>query len=353
MSELVRPVEAIRAHLARWKTPYPDLAVFATAEPELIAERVDAFCREHLGSGVAGYVFCTASQGVTHGVVLENGERVVVKAHQPPELNPERHSDAQALGSVHRALEHLHQHGFPCPRPLLGPTPLGHGLCTVQELLLEGDRGDGFRPAHRRAIAASLVEQVELLAPLKDELPGLLFFFQPSERLYPTPHSQLFDFEATSGGAEWIDAIAGHARAASVHTGTPVLAHADWRIEHLRFENDRISASYDWESLSPMLETQLVGLTASAYTTDWSSYAPGRVPTLDAIPAFVADYERARGKPFSGDERVSILGMCVYAIAYGSRCQHSLAPRTRERDWPEDSWPGLLRQSAAELLPDT
>ena len=227
------------------------------------------------------------------------------------------------------------------------------GGATVQELLRTGDRGDGFRPAHRRAIAASLVELVELLAPLKDELPGLLFFFQPSDRLYPTPHSQLFDFEATSNGAEWIDAIAGRARSASVHAGPSVLAHADWRIEHLRFENDRISASYDWESLSPMPETQLVGLTASAYTTDWSSYAPGRVPTLDAIPAFVADYERARGKPFSGDERVSILGMCVYAIAYGSRCQHSLAPRTRERDWPEDSWPGLLRRSAAELLPDT
>ena len=348
--ELLAPVEAIRAHLARWETPHPDLAVFATAEPELIAERVDAFCRAHLGVGVAGYVFCTASQGVTHGVELENGERVVVKAHQPPELNPERHSDARALRSVHRALEHLHHYGFPCPRPLLGPMPLGRGLATVQELLHTGDRGDGFRPAHRRAIAASLVELVELLAPLRDELPGLRFFFQPSDRLYPTPHSRLFDFEATSGGAGWIDAIAGRARAASVHAGPPVLAHADWRIEHLRFENDRVSASYDWESLSPMPETQLVGLTASAYTTDWSSYAPGRVPTTDAIPAFIADYEDARAEPFSRTEHAGILAMCVYATAYGARCQHALAPETRERDWPEDSWPGLLRASAAAFL---
>ena len=352
MPELVDPVEAIRAHLERWKAPYPDLAVFETAEPEAIAQRVDAFCREHLGAGVVGYEFCTASQGVTHGVVLEGGERVVVKAHQPPELNPERYSDARALDSVHRALEHLHSHGFPCPRPLLGPKPLGRGLATVQELLDAGERGNGFRPEHRRAIVESLVELLRLLAPLKHELPGLLFFFQPGARLYPTPHSQLFDFEATAPGAEWIDAIARRARAASVHAGPPVLAHADWRIEHLRFADGRVSASYDWDSLSPMPETQLVGLTASAYTTDWSSYAPGRVPTVEAIPPFIADYERARGKPFSGEEHASILGMCVYAIAYGSRCQHSLAPRTHEGDWPEDSWPGLLRRSAAELLPE-
>jgi hypothetical protein len=350
MPELVAPVEAIRAHLANWDTPYPDLAVFGTAEPELIAERVDTFCRDHLGASVAGYVFCTASQGVTHGVVLENGERVVVKVHQPPELNPERHSDVRALDSVHRALEHLHRHGFPCPRPLLRPTPLGRGLATVQELVQTGERGDGFRPAHRRALAASLVELVELLAPLTGKLPGLLFFLQPSDRLYPTPHSRLFDFEATSGGAEWIDALAERARDASLHSGPAVIGHADWRLEHVRFENDRVSASYDWESISPMSETQLVGLTASHHTTDWSSYAPGRVPTVDAVRAFIADYEDARGRPFSKSEHASMRAMSVYASAYGSRCQHALAPDTRPEDWPENSWPGLLRASAEAFL---
>jgi len=350
LARLLEPTEAIRAHLARWETPYPDLAVFGSADPDRIAEQVDSFCTVNLGSRIAGYVFCTASQGVTHGIELTNGERVLLKIHQPQELNPERHSGRAALISVHRALEHLHRQGFPCPRPLLGPTPLGLGLATVQTLLETGERGDGFRPACRRAIVSGLIEGIEGLAPIRNELTGLQFFFQPADRLYPTPHSQLFDFAATASTAGWIDAIAQRARAASVHTGEAVVGHADWRIEHLRFENDRVSASYDWESISPMAETQLVGLTASHFTTDWTSYAPGRVPTVEAVEAFVADYESLRGMSFSRAEHTAIRAMATYATAYGSRCQHALAPETREGEWPEDSWPGLLRALAGTFL---
>ena len=350
MAPLLPPVDAIRAHLSRWETPFPDLAVFGSADPEVIADHVDRFCREHLGSGVAGYVFCTASQGVTHGVELENGERVLLKCHQPPDLNPERHSDAEALTSVHRAMVHLHANGFPCPRPLLGPKPLARGLATAQGLLEVGERGNGFDPVHRRAIAASLIELIGLLTPLRSQLTGLVCFFRPSDRLYPTPHSQLFDFESTSPSAAWIDEIALRARAASIHEGPEVIGHADWRVEHLRFHGAGIAASYDWESLSPMPETQLVGLTASAYTTDWSSFAGGRVPDVEAVEAFISDYETLRPTRFTSAEHRAIRAMAVYAAAYGSRCQHSLAPETRPDEWPPNSWPGLLREADRALL---
>ena len=35
----------------------------------------------------------------------------------------------------------------------------------------------------------------------------------------------------------------------------------------------------------------------------------------------------------------------------GHSCQHSLAPETSPEQWPEDSWPGLLREAADALLP--
>ena len=129
-----------------------------------------------------------------------------------------------------------------------------------------------------------------------------------------------------------------------------MIGHADWRIEHLRFSDGRISASYDWDSILPLPESQLVGITASSYTTDWSSYAPGRVPTVPAVRSFVASYETARGASFPPDARSAVFAMAVYAAAYGARCQHALSPALGRDDWAEDSWPGLLRAAADPLL---
>jgi len=70
----------------------------------------------------------------------------------------------------------------------------------------------------------------------------------------------LFDFEKTAGGAEWIDAFARRARQAEAHDGLPSLGHADWRVEHLRFDKPKIVATYDWDSLALRTETELVGL---------------------------------------------------------------------------------------------
>jgi hypothetical protein len=74
-----------------------------------------------------------------------------------------------------------------------------------------------------------------------------------------------------------------------------VIGHADWRVEHLRFSGARISASYDWDSILPLHETEFVGITAPSYTTDWTGYAPGRVPTVEAVRDFVRNYETAPG----------------------------------------------------------
>ncbi len=346
VTELLDPIEAIRAHLAKWATPYVDIDTFGTAEPREIAALVDGFCLQHLSSRVEGYLFCQASQGATHGLELTDGRRVVLKVHQPTRINPDREHGPVALQSIHRVLTHLHERGYPCPEPLVEAAPLGVGMATVQSYLDEGERGDGFDPQIRRAIARGLFELLELLAPLGD-LPGLRSFFRPADRLYPTPHSKLFDFDATASGAEWIDALANQAKAQSFDPGPQRLAHGDWRCEHLRFLGGRITATYDWEALMPMSETEVVGVTAASHTTDWSSYGGGLVPDVLAVRTFLADYEDARGRNFTELQRQSVLGTAVYTAAYGARCQHSLEPD--RRDWPSGSWPGLLR-TCGELL---
>lgn len=62
MPALLDPIETTRAHLASWDTPFVDLDTFGTADPEAIVSLVDAFCREHLASGIAGHLFRTESQ---------------------------------------------------------------------------------------------------------------------------------------------------------------------------------------------------------------------------------------------------------------------------------------------------
>jgi hypothetical protein len=198
-----------------------------------------------------------------------------------------------------------------------------------------------------KTIAYGLAELIELLRSFTGEV-SCLQHFQRSESLYPQPHSKLFDFEKTAKGAEWIDSFAARARQAEAHEGNPVLGHADWRVEHLRFQDGRIVASYDWDSLAFSPETELVGISAHSFTADWALEAVRRIPTADDIHAYVADYEHARGQSFSNRERRSLFATGVYLVAYSARCTHSLQPD--KRDWEEDTWPYLLRTEGEALL---
>jgi hypothetical protein len=116
----------------------------------------------------------------------------------------------------------------------------------------------------------------------------------------------------------------------------------------LRFQAGKIVATYDWDSLAFCPETELVGISAHGFTADWTLEGVRRIPTADDIRAYVADYEAARGQPFSKSERRSLFAMCVYCIAYGARCAHSLEPD--KIDWEENTWPYLLKTEGEALL---
>jgi hypothetical protein len=342
-------VETIRNEIQTWDSPFVELDCFATDSAEQIAEFVTEFCRAHLGSSIRGYFFYRASIGSTHGVRLEDGREVVIKVRPPPETNPHLSFDRESLGTISAVMSWLANRSYTCPKLLLGPTPLARGLATVEEFLDRGQRGNGFEPECRKIIATGLAELIELLRCFEGDV-SCLKHFQLGDSLYPQPHSKLFDFEKTAAGAEWIDSFAHRARQAEAHQGKPVLGHADWRVEHLRFEDAKIVATYDWDSLAFRPETELVGLSAHGFTADWSVEGVRRIPTADDIRAFVADYETARARPFSKRERQSLFAHCVYCIAYGARCTHSLEPN--KRDWEEDTWPYLLRTEGDALLHD-
>lgn len=101
-----------------------------------------------------------------------------------------------------------------------------------------------------------------------------------------------------------------------------------------------------WTSFLP--ETKLVGMSAHGFTADWSLPNVRRIPSGADLRAYIDDYEHARVHPFSARERQSVFATCVYWIAYGARCQHSLEPDKTE--WEENTFPFLLLTEGEALL---
>jgi len=73
-----------------------------------------------------------------------------------------------------------------------------------------------------------------------------------------------------------------------------------------------------------------MGTVTHGFCADWSCTDHRQAPTLDEARAFVRDYEEARGKMFSTDER-HLCGACfAYACAYTARCGHASGKDERE-----------------------
>jgi hypothetical protein len=315
--------------------------VFGTEDPQEIGVLVDGFCRTQLGSGAAFALFYRSSIGCVLGLQLHDGAHVVLKAHQP-DKSAARLVGCQAVQSG------LHARGFPCPEPLLPPTALGRGLAVVERHLERGARADAHDPAIRDELAARLHELVALarVARLGTELGGSWYGALPADRVWPQPHNARHDLAATARGAEWIDELAHRARAVPL-AGERVLAHFDWKVEHCRFEAGTVQSVYDWDSLHFEREPIAVGTAASGFTADWDREDVFPAPTLGEIHAFLASYERARGRSFEAAERRTAHAACVYALAYHARWQHA-SGRTDARS---RAFIDLLREAGPALLP--
>jgi hypothetical protein len=310
--------EVVAAHLAEWGSPFVELAIYGHADPVRIAVALDELCVRALGAGAAEALFYQSSVAAVAGLVLRDGRRVIVKAHQPDEAE-------LVLDELVRLQAHVAAAKRLAPRPLAGPLTFANGFAIIEEHDTRGSTADAREPAVRRAIASSLNDGVRLLEPLAagSRLPPHLLGVRPGDALWPRPHSRLFDFDATRRGAEGIDALAAMARQRMRSAGPLVVGHGDWRVEHLRFDAGRVVLAYDWQSICRTEEAALVGFAAHAFCADWSGHDPRQAPSLEEARAFVADYERARGAPFDREERSLCGAAFAYSVAYAARCGHA------------------------------
>ena len=340
----------IAAAFVAW-TPKLECEILGVQTPIEIATAIEAFCVEHLGSAVADAEFFWSSVGSVAGLHLVDGRRVVVKLFRPGTS-----SDALQAGLAVQAA--LAASGFPCPIPLLGPTPVGRGLAIVESLLDSGMRADAHEPAVRRAMTATLAELVARATALAPAT-GIADAGPPTQSLWPEPHDLRFDFTATARGAEWIDefgrtALDTMARAASA----AVVCHCDWRIQNLRFVDHAVSAIFDWDSLRRGSEAGMVGMQAHQFTSDYSRANWKQLPTLEEALRFIQEYEHARGRPFTPAEQREARAGLAYAMAYAARCEHSDSltnfgttpvSAVSTHPVPDDSARAFLRRHGAEL----
>jgi hypothetical protein len=172
-------------------------SILGTTDAEAMARSLQAFVRHHTGRQIVACCLCEFSVGAAFGLHLDDGQRVFLKAYAPTQ-------DLDALRMTSQVQHALATTGFPCPRVLVAPAALGHGVAVLHAFVDAGEYRDAHHPQMRRAMAVLLARLVREAREWRG-VPGLPTSRLPHNALWPVPHNVLFDFARTSAGAEWID----------------------------------------------------------------------------------------------------------------------------------------------------
>lgn len=294
-------------------------AVFGPRTAAEVAALLDRYL-VGLGTRTAEVLFRSGRIDAVWALRTEDGRELVVKAHRPP-------VDLTARAATSAAQRVLVAAGFPCPAPISGPDSLAGLTVSVETLTSAGGVADGRRPEVRRSIAAGLAEHIDLLRPVS----GLTSragrgpaWCRYQDGPWPVPHDTIFDFRVLPAGYEWLDRLARMAADRLldlVGACETVVGHADWYCGNLRFDGDRLAASFDWDLVAGP-ESFIVGLTAAAYAGGGATGADMSSPA-DAA-AFLADYDALRPRRFDRTERQIAAAAVAWVLAFNARCELSL-----------------------------
>lgn len=267
-----------------------------------------AWCRRSLGAPPAQLLFKAGNLSSVLGVRLADGRAVVVKARPPtPRL------EASVL--VHR---HLWAAGFPCPRPLAGPTPLASLAITAEAYLPGGTQLQlGPRAPERFASAlADLVARAPEVASLPTLTPPPAWVWWDHDKGGPwPPSSEGKDLNATPG-PPWLVELAWRVRRRILASRLPLLVgHLDWESQNLRWHGARLYAVHDWDSVAARPEAAIAGAAAVVFV---ASDAVGAAAPLGMTRRFLTAYERRRGRPWSTEEQQVCWAAGLWVLAYNA-----------------------------------
>ena len=251
---------------------------------------VEEFCARELGAAPVELLLSAELVSDVRAVRLDDGRHVVLKARAAEK--------ARRAASCVEAQRVVAEQGFPCPRPLTGVVVVADRAVHAEEWRPGGAmlRDDGLEAAAASArLLADLMRRLEgagVDPPLPNpdwvrwdhDGPGL---FAPNPR-----------HDALAAGAALpavIDGTALRVRERMRRSSLPpVLGHADWEAQNLRWQDGRPHAVHDWDSLAWLPEAALVGAAAGAFASQ-------ETPTLAPLESSAAFLE-AYGQAFSDEE---------------------------------------------------
>jgi len=322
--------DVIRESWQGWVDEPVDATVFGTRDADEIAAQLDAVAHAHLGARIVDALGYHASVGCTALVRLDDGREVAIKVFQP-------HTSPTFLTAVVAVQQHLHAAGFPAAEPLAGPVPVAGTHATIDARVVDPGIISEPDASARRASAAGLARLLRSAASVagSEAVAGLAQhpMAAPEVGLWPRPHSPLFSFDLPTPRAAEIDALGQAGRdARDADPAGLVIAHCDWTLRNVRIRSGpdaAVVAVFDWDSLHLVAETRAVGQAAQTWCATGEAGAPAW-PDARGVATFVADYERARERPFRAAERRAIGGAALYNLAYTARCEAALQAR-----WPD------------------
>ncbi len=313
---------------------------FGRAPLEDLSDQLNPWCEAHLGSTVAGVLFTVRRLGTVIGIALADGRRVALKVSGTEEPIDRRRA-------AQRVRSYLFREGFPCPRPVLGPTAFGSRLAVCEELVEAGAAPNAHDAKTRRAMAEGLAWQMQITSTMKP--PKELERTRPSwidlrtSGLWPPAHHPKLDFEATEPTVGWIDQIAARAKRAFLEgdQSRSGIAHSDWEAHNVRCSGERLEVAYDWDSLAVESELALIGRAAAVFTAH-TDPRYGHAPSADERLAFVVEFEQAAGRHFTAAERTVIAAVGAWATAYEARLAHAFEAAPVDR-------PGSFAEALREI----
>ena len=260
-------------------------------------ESLSRWCELYLGARLDAVLFETGFSTRVLGVRLRDSNEVVLK------LRPYANRLLGA-GAVH---EYLWDAGFPCPQLLVRPMPLGQLWISAEAIVRGGHvlTDDEDAPEVYASALADLVAR----APSADRMPELnpppawLHWNHPEFGLWPRPERVAVDLNALSS-PHWLeDAAQGARDRLRQCSDPPVVGHADWWSENLRWNGKHLHVVFDWDSVTAQPEPIIAG--AAAYMFAATSFeVEGSAPAADSVRSerFLQAYERARRIRWSRDQ---------------------------------------------------
>lgn len=264
---------------------------------------LEEWCCAWLGAEPHESIFIAGGVSRVVGVRLSDGREVVVKIRRP---------EARVYGCA-QAQRHLWKSGYPCPEPLAGPAPFDDELATAETCVVGGEK---LAPtvASAELYAQALADLVRL-APAPDQLasldpppfwawwdyagPETWAWQSPAERARAAERGwPRQDLTPEQG---WLADLGVCTRARlSTFDAPPVVGHVDWWVDNLRWTDARLHVVHDWDSLALQPEAIICGFGATIFAESLEHWLQA---DLAQSEAFIAGYERARGRRWTREER--------------------------------------------------